>query len=63
MFLIKRELVMAIHEKGDGLLLLSGTQKVITSLILVVIELVSNTLCTTFMIVCSGIGFQVNSYC
>jgi hypothetical protein len=54
---------MAIHEKGDGLLLLSGTQKVITSLILVVIELVSNTLCTTFMIVCSGIGFQVNSYC
>ncbi len=38
--------------------LLSGTQKVITSLILVVIELVSNTLCTTFMIVCLGVGFQ-----
>jgi hypothetical protein len=43
--------------------LLSGTQKVITSLILVVIELVSNTLCTTFMIVCLGVGFQVEGYC
>jgi hypothetical protein len=30
--------------------LLSGTQKVITSLILIVIELVSNTLCTRFKI-------------
>jgi hypothetical protein len=38
--------------------LLSGTQKVITSLILVVIELVSNTLWTTFMMYAEVLGSE-----